>query len=527
MEGHTQNTASLFELGAIIIAFLFAPMLLPLLPFICTYVVLGAALWISKPGIAHRVIPSRLHSITTKTAGLTTSSIRKARDLINGGNEDQTEERKVSLETKSHRIVRTVSNVLQGDPESIEDLAYLQCHSHYHELIIALKKIAKKDPKIWENEWVKQWVGLRFRHLFIREAAKDESACQEASIKGWFSKDWRSPEERVAHRFVKLDNFREWRYVHGDEDTVPMPEAQIPEKLDYGLLFAPGLLNGMLPVRAFKDQMGPVLARMGAKGIRADLHPMRGCEQNVEDFRRVLKGDGLSVDCEHSKTLDVPDKFIVIGYSKGCPDFLVACREIPELKERCTGFFSWAGAYGGSYVGNDIYKTVKKYDTQYIITHLNSILEYICPVLDLRGGALARIAEMQLDTALKSITTDERDKVNEADTEMRNNLPFPIFNITGSTSVSEVPYFQVQGTVLLNMFDSNNDMQLTQKNAQVVGDKAMNIAMMHANHWDLTYPEFPPAMKLGSNFLEHKFPKEAALTAILQLSAELGLLSKD
>ena len=53
---------------------------------------------------------------------------------------------------------------------------------------------------------------------------------------------------------------------------------------------------------------------------------------------------------------------------------------------------------------------------------------------------------------------------------------------------------------------------------------ATDLAMMHGHHWDISYSPFPKNMRFGSPHLDHPFPKEAALTAMVQLAYELGLI---
>ena len=99
-----------------------------------------------------------------------------------------------------------------------------------------------------------------------------------------------------------------------------------------------------------------------------------------------------------------------------------------------------------------------------------------------------------------------------------------VFHITGSTTVSEVPYFSASGWMLLNMYDGNNDMRLTQDGGKLEIPMATHLAMLNSNHWDMSYGTFPKTMTLGSSKLVHPFPKQAALTAMLALAQELGLL---
>ena len=76
----------------------------------------------------------------------------------------------------------------------------------------------------------------------------------------------------------------------------------------------------------------------------------------------------------------------------------------------------------------------------------------------------------------------------------------------------------------LNKYDANNDMQLTQNGATLDMPMATNLAMLNSHHWDMSYDPFPKLMRFGSTQLNHPFPKEAAITAMLKLSIELGLV---
>ena len=67
-------------------------------------------------------------------------------------------------------------------------------------------------------------------------------------------------------------------------------------------------------------------------------------------------------------------------------------------------------------------------------------------------------------------------------------------------------------------------MQMTQEGATFDGPMATHLAMLNANHWDMTYNTFPAAMTLGSRKLVHHFPKPAALHAMVALAHELGML---
>ena len=65
--------------------------------------------------------------------------------------------------------------------------------------------------------------------------------------------------------------------------------------------------------------------------------------------------------------------------------------------------------------------------------------------------------------------------------------------------------------------------QVTQGCALVDTPLTTHLAVLHANHWDLSFGSFPMSMTLGSRKLVHPFPKAAALQAMLTLVEELGL----
>jgi hypothetical protein len=51
---------------------------------------------------------------------------------------------------------------------------------------------------------------------------------------------------------------------------------------------------------------------------------------------------------------------------------------------------------------------------------------------------------------------------------------------------------------------------------------ATELGVLNGHHWDLAYPAFRKRRWLNNTY--HPFPKTAAITAMVQLSAELGLI---
>jgi hypothetical protein len=66
--------------------------------------------------------------------------------------------------------------------------------------------------------------------------------------------------------------------------------------------------------------------------------------------------------------------------------------------------------------------------------------------------------------------------------------------------------------------------QVTQEAALLRTPHSSHLAVLRANHWDISFGSFPASMALGSRKLVHPFPKAAALSAMLALVEEVGLV---
>jgi hypothetical protein len=157
---------------------------------------------------------------------------------------------------------------------------------------------------------------------------------------------------------------------------------------------------------------------------------------------------------------------------------------------------------------------------------VEGLLRLISPVIQF-PKKIKRLSEYDIRGALHDLTTYKREEFLEANLKAIDSLNIPIFNITGSTTAFEVPYFQIQGVMELNKYDANNDMQVTQKHAKVNSPMAVDLAMLHGHHWDLSYGPFPKNMRFGSPNLEHKFPRRAALNSMIKFAKELGLIGNN
>jgi hypothetical protein len=402
-----------------------------------------------------------------------------------------------------------------------QELRAMERKGDYITLIKEVKKLAAQDKRIFTDPYIKEWCGRRWRNLFITEAAGDPQAVKMASKKlaGIKLKDKRDNRQKVAERFMRGDGPLEWQ--------LEMPDAQVKPIKKTSLVFAPGLLTGILPVQAFEDAFPALATGMGIRILRADSHPMRGCTANIADLLRAVE-QGIAHDA-WGKMIEeqdavAPGDFFFIGYSKGTPDVLALLVERPDLKNRVRCLINWAGAPGGSHLANNIYNSVKDLPFESMEGRMTDILHMMSPVVK-PGPVLARMNEFDIKGATKDLTIPERTAFNTKNNAQIDALNIPIFNITGSTSPLEVPYFQIQGVMELNKYDANNDMQVTQHCAKIHLPMATDLAMLRGHHWDLSYSPFPKAMRFGSPNLEHSFPKGAAANAMTLFVTELGLVN--
>jgi hypothetical protein len=407
------------------------------------------------------------------------------------------------------------------DSKRLEHLEALESAGQYEILISEIKSLVKTDKSVFTHPFIKRWSGVRWRNIFLTEALKDGVALRKAdSSKLIGKKDKRPLKQRLAEQFLRGGEIREWQ--------LDLPEVDIPEKIENTtLVFSPGLLTGMLPVRAFQTAFPIIEKRLGIRILRSDSHPMRSCDENVDDLLAAIEeGAGFAADTKpiQKEHRTPPKDIVLIGYSKGSPDILHLLAKRPDLKDRIRCIYNWGGAIGGSYLADDIYGSIKGLNIPKVEKALAKFLSVISPAINVASGTLRRMEEYNIKDAIRDLTTTEREKFLEDNMALLKSFDIPVFNITGSTTVMEVPYFQMQGVMTINRYDSNNDMQLTQSEAKLKIPMATDLAMVHAHHWDMSYDPFPKLMRFGSPNLDHPFPKEAAATAMILLAVELGLI---
>lgn len=394
------------------------------------------------------------------------------------------------------------------------EISELRREENFATIIQRVREEVAADCTSTMSNWqVKEWCGFRWRNLFVTEAVKDKVALKAAR-----KHLTHSPRRRIAEAFLRGCGRDEW--------MIELPEATPVGISDTAFVFCPGLLNGLLPVRAFQTALPEVESQFACQIIRADLHPLAGCEANSLDLADAIEhGKGLRADrslIEDEKATPPGDVFLM-GYSKGVPDILTLLVNRPDLAPRIKCIFGWAGAGGGSYVAEDVWNSLKSVKEDPKL--LAKLVESLSPVAELPEIVSRRQGETDIRTAVRDLTSSYRGEFLRKHEVAINSLGIPIFNLTGSTTITKAPTFQMQGVARINGYDSNNDMQVSQDQARIQMPMATDLAMLNGHHWDLSYEAFPKNLRLASPHLNHPFPKKAALVANFQLASELGLIS--
>lgn len=374
---------------------------------------------------------------------------------------------------------------------------------------------------------IRDWMGRRYRNIFITEAAANPEALEHS--KRHFPLDMidkRDDRQRVAERM--------FRQIGQDEIHTEMPLARGDAFANTTLLFVPGLITGYLPSLAFQSVFPQMRARFGVKILASDSHPVRSSEANVADLVAAME-QGIGTDTDPAGTPITaednptpPGDVVLMGYSKGAPDILTFLVERPDLAARVKGFVSWAGANRGSFLANGMFEKINRIpDVQLannMIKHVGDIARSMLP-FETVERIDRRLDEYDLKGAVRSLTTDYREAFIDKNAEYLNSLGIPTFYFTGSTSVTEVAYYNMSGVIELDKYDKLNDMQLTQKEATPPMDQAHHLAMFHANHWDMSYDAFPWYKTAGSLHLRDPFTRYSAVAAILLMMSEIGVMN--
>lgn len=381
----------------------------------------------------------------------------------------------------------------------------------------AISKIrddVRSDGRALTKPETKAWCRRRWRFLFIEEAIRDSVAMEVATRRG----DKRPLRQRIAERFL-IDGASDWQ----DEQ----PEPWAGDIANTTLLFCPGMLNGMLPVRAFRDNLPEIEKRFSMRVLRADSNPLASCAANVFDIFKAIN-DGKGLDAGGHLIADgkstTPGDVMLLGYSKGGPDILTTLAAHPELADRIRCAFFWSCPLLGTAAADDAVSRFKS--TTLIASNADAISKSLKGFVPRRlksgEGAFRRADEFDTRACTRDLCTGVREPFMSDHAKLLDSLNLPMFTVRAATQHNEVPLIQRQGYKALSRHDAQNDMQVACSRAQLPLAMATDLGVVRGHHWDIAYPAF--VKRKWFNNMYHGFPKTAAIIAIVQLTAELGLI---
>ena len=394
--------------------------------------------------------------------------------------------------------------------------------ARYDELIESLRSAVEADPRVLTDPAVQRWVRRRWRNLFVTAAARDPKALRQATgglrilPRILSAKD---PRERVAQRFLHDAEPEDW----ADD----LPAAPAPPLTRTTVVFGPGLLNGMIPVRALSEAFTDLGKRYRWPILRVDAHPLRGGAANVADYVALLEDGRGRGPGGHKVTVEPPEEVLFLVYSKGASDLVQFLVDRPDLAPRIRGVFSWAGSFGGSWVADEAleqFGDIPLPDVgQALPPAAVGVMRQFSPLLSINPEGLDRLGETDVMGAARDLSTGERDRFFAEHAEALDALDLPFFTLAGATDSANVPTIQAEAFLKLRARDPINDMQLTKPQTHLDIPMATPLGTVNAHHWDIAFESFPGMARALSPNLRNPFPGKRAVEALVRLAIELGI----
>ncbi len=276
------------------------------------------------------------------------------------------------------------------------------------------------------------------------------------------------------------------QYMDGAPSEASSTEALPTLSRDYRLLILPGFMNSCASgVPAMQKGQQHL---KDAHGI--DVEYLTLPNESSETNGKII-ADYLN---SHSK-LD-KRKYIVIGYSKGAPDFQVAMADHPDAASAVAGFVSLAGAIGGSPVADTMPAMIQKYTKT------------------LNFGS----CQGDFSNAFKSLRRDVRRNF-----QLGHPDPIvPSYSIVAMSDKTNTSKMLLQAWQILSVYDPEEDSQVTRQDALVPGSTYLGAAK--ADHLAIALGFEDSSDGNIKSVMDHNhYPRAALLEAIYRfVSADLA-----
>lgn len=420
-------------------------------------------------------------------------------------------------------------------PTAYPDLAAAADEERFEDVIAGVATAVAADPRAaLSDEWIRAWLGWRYRWLVIKEMEKDDQAVDIAKDQKSGLAHYKPVRLRLADRFLA-----EYDGMELKVDMPPGPEFHVS---DTSLMIAPGLLTGLLPDLAFASILPAIEERFGVRVIASDSHPMRGCSENTADLAAAIEQgvghDAASVYHDAADGIPPEHRVVIFGYSKGGPDTLTLLVERPDLLPRIKAVVGWAPAFLGSPIAD---QTVPIVETLAEIPLTDQVIKVARAMAELTPDPLVeriqrRGEEYRIHDAIYELTAEMRGQWFEEHRDEIDATDIPIFVVSGDTSTREVPIYQIKSVKTLDDVDTRNDMQVLRMHTQLGLPMNVELASFRAHHWDMSYQPFPEvevdagikakaAVEVAELHTDHPFPRFAAMSALLMTLHEIGIFT--
>ena len=379
----------------------------------------------------------------------------------------------------------------------------------------AARQVTEADPSAGLSQPVVQgWIARRYRYLFTVECARSPEALALAGLDNGVLPD-AATRRALAARFLAGTDPEE---VSGEQ-----PDPPDPHLVGLTLVFAPGLLTGLLPDLALCDVWPLMHARFGLRVIAADAHPMRGCQANVADLAAALT-QGVGYDEAghfHGPGEATPPEgdVLVVAYSKGGPDTLALLAERPELAGRIRAVVGWAPAFLGSPFADEVL-ALQLRDPR-TLDRAQRALAAFGPALT--GGERdhfdRRIDEYDPTGAVRDLTREQRSQWWAAHLAAIAATGIPFLTVAADAGLAD--HKAEAGA------DDGSDLQLRVPDTRLDLPWFVALAVVRTDHWDIAYPHRTPGTREPhtSTHSFQPFPRAAAMAALIRTLAEVGLLA--
>ena len=399
--------------------------------------------------------------------------------------------------------------------EPLDRLAVAVAGDQFEVAAAAVRQAVGTDPSgSLCDPLVKEWIGRRYRYLFTVECARSPEALALAGLDNGVLPDSATRQQLAARFLTGTDP---------DEVSGEQPDPPDPRLVGLTVLFAPGLLTGLLPDLALCDVWPLMHARFGLRVIAADAHPMRGCRANVADLAAALT-QGVGYDeaghFRGPREATPPEgDVLVVAYSKGGPDTLALLEERPELAGRIRAVVGWAPAFLGSPVADEVL-ALQLRDPR-TLDRAQRALAAFGPALTRgeRDHFDRRIDEYDPTGAVRDLTRGQRSQWWAAHRAAIAATGIPFLTVAADAGLAE---HDAEAGV-----DGGSDLQLRVPDTRLDLPSFVALAMVRTDHWDIAYPHRTPGGHAPhtSTHAFQPFPRAAAMAALIRTLAEVGLLA--